>query len=115
MKEKFSLYGASFIFHTPTGNCIDFEFTQKCIECIDCNIKETYCLHKHFHGYSTDLEVHNAGKLLERSEKLGFRFTTIVSDGDTAVFSLIEKKRLLQRYCETSQRGVLKSYVQAGV
>ena len=80
--------GATFVCELFTGRVIDFEFTEKCFKCKDCDKYETNgtCIYGHFHGDSGKMEVHNALELFKRSEQFGFRYTTLVADGDNKVW-----------------------------
>ena len=80
--------GVTFIFEIITGRLIDFEYTEKCF---DCKLSEKFsdngnCPNNKFHGSSGNMEVYNAMILFKRSEQWGFRYTTIISDGDNKVY-----------------------------
>ena len=78
----------TFIFEVITGRLLDFEYTEKCF---DCKLSDKFsdngnCPNNKFHGSSGNMEVYNAMILFKRSEQWGFRYTTIVSDGDNKVY-----------------------------
>ena len=90
----FSSGGVTFVGEFYTGRVIDFEFTEKCFKCDDCDKFETNGTCQNgglFHGDAGQMEIYNAIELFKRSERCGFRYTTMVADGDNKVFNHIEK------------------------
>ena len=91
----FSSGGLTFVGEFYTGRVIDFEFTEKCFKCDDCDKFETNGTCQNgglFHGDAGQMEIYNAIELFKRSEKWGFQYTTMVADGDNKVFNHIEKR-----------------------
>lgn len=99
-----SLYGIGIVIETITGLVIDFEILSKyCHECVTCakdlgeNSME-YKLwseghaaecEKNFNGSSNSMEMSAALCLWKRSLEYSFRYTTILSDGDTKTYDAI--------------------------
>ena len=59
-----------------TNRIIDFQATQKCFECADCDKQDTECLLEDplFHGPTGNMEAYNAIILFKRSLSLGLRY-----------------------------------------
>ena len=72
------------------------------------------------------METHNAIILLKRSQQYGFRYTTIIADGDVKVFNHIEKLNkegviypgvIIEKFecANHTQKRAMKSLVTYGV
>ena len=122
-------WGVTFVGELYTGRVIDFEFTEKCFECDDCDDFATNGTCQNggkFHGDAGAMETHNAIILLKRSQQYGFRYTTIIADGDAKVYnnlSKLNKQGLLYpgvtiekfECANHTQKRAMKSLVTYGV
>ncbi|GBM57662.1 hypothetical protein AVEN_26613-1 [Araneus ventricosus] len=92
-----------------TGFVIDFEVMSKlCEECQQTkliHIEDTAELHFRYEGHrdfcsityvgsSGSMEVKAAIKLLERSESIGLRYTSLLSDGDSKAFLELNERKI---------------------
>ena len=89
----FSSGGVTFVGEFFSAFLIDFEYTEKCFKCVDCNDFTTNgtCEYGLFHGDAGQMEIHNAMILFKRSESRGFQYTTMIADGDNNVYLYIKK------------------------
>lgn len=103
-----SLIGVGCVIDILTGFAVDFEVMSKICRCCK-NAKRdmgetTAEFHIWFEGHADSCELNHTGssglmelkaaeKLWERSEALGFRYTTVLSDGDSKTYNhLVESK-----------------------
>ena len=87
-----SNFAASFLIEAYSGHIIDYELSEKCSIC-PLKIRNkggTTCPHGLFHGSSGSMEVLNAQKLFERGHTLGFRYDTLICDGDCKAYEAIK-------------------------
>lgn len=100
-----SKYGIGCIIEVITGLVVDYEVLSK--YCRVCERKRTeineesdefeewYLTHKHqcqanYEGSSPAMETEAAKRLWKRSEDLGFRYTSVISDGDSKTHDLLQ-------------------------
>ena len=73
-----------------TGSMIDVVTLEKCFECKEHKLIGTNCKNRLYHGDSGGLERENIIKLFSDSQKLGFRYTGYISDGDAKVVKTLK-------------------------
>ena len=75
------------------GVTLDRNIAEKCRICNDRNIYSTNgsCIHGKFHGSSGDMEKSNTLQLFKNSLSLGFKYTTLVMDGDISVMPALKE------------------------
>ena len=92
-RGKTATHGTSFAFERFTGVPLDVSVAEKCRLCKDRDTYETNgkCQYNKFHGSSGDMEKFNILQLFLNSLKLGFKYTTLVMDGDCSVLPSLNK------------------------
>ena len=85
---------------------------EKCRICENRNIHETNysCRHGKFHGHSGDMEKSNTLRLFENSINLGFKYSTLVMDGDIAVMPALQE--LAPYGCEKIRKLECKNHFE---
>ena len=92
--------GVGLVVDVLTGLVIDFEVISNfCLGCSKVMLsgdeleawKSTHKCEKNFDGTAAMMEVAAAERIWLRSESLGFRYTTIISDGDSKTFNHLQE------------------------
>lgn len=92
-----SHYGVGLVIEVYSGLAIDYEVLSNfCLVCSSKkdNLQNHDCM-KTFHGSSKAMEAEAALRIFERSEeKLGFRYTNVVCDGDSSAFNKVRDSKI---------------------
>ena len=88
-------HGASFAFERYTGAPLAVMMAEKCRTCADRDVHSTKGRFPKgkFHGYSGDMEKFNILRLFENSLSIGFKYTSVVMDGDIQVMPALKQLR----------------------
>ena len=86
-------HGASFAFERYTGAPLAVMMAEKCRTCANRDVHSTNgsCPKGKFHGYSGDMEKFNILRLFENSLSIGFKYTSVVMDGDIQVMPALKQ------------------------